>query len=346
MKENLFFVVSGEHQTLPSSEVKAILEAEGMRYRVRKQSFKLLSLEAPAEALQKVNSRSSMCEICGVELFECGGNLEEILSKINEIELSKVIAANQSFAIRVKRAAGTSRNLRRDVLERKIGEAVLGATRNTVVNLSKPDKVFLGILSDGRFVFGIITHARQRGSIAKRRPRRRPVFHPATMPPKLARCMVNLARPKRGQLLLDPFCGVGGILIEAGLVGCRIVGCDIKREMLEGCLRNLEFFRISPAGMAIADARNLPFGHVNCIVADPPYGKSATTLGLTTANLLNSFLNNARDHLFENGFLCLAAPKTVGVSEFARDAGLELVEKHYVYVHRSLTREIAVFRKR
>ena len=81
MKENLFFVVSGEHQTLPSSEVKAILEAEGMRYRVRKQSFKLLSLEAPVEALEKVNSRSSMCEGCGIELFECGGNLEEILSK-------------------------------------------------------------------------------------------------------------------------------------------------------------------------------------------------------------------------------------------------------------------------
>jgi len=346
VKENLFFVVSGEHETLPSSEIKAILEAEGMRYRVRKQSFKFLGLEAPIEALQKVDSRSSMYEICGVELFECGGNLEEILSKINETEFSKVMAANQSFAVRVKRAAASSKDLKRDVLERKIGEAVLRATRNTVVDLSKPDKVFLGMLSDGRFVFGIIAYARQRGSIAARRPRRRPVFHPATMPPKLARCMVNLARPKRGQMLLDPFCGVGGILIEAGLVGCRVFGSDIKHTMLKGCLRNLEFFRISPVGLARADARNLPFGRVNCIVADPPYGKSATTLGLTTADLLNSFLNNAGDHLLENGFLSLAAPKTVGVSEFGRDAGLKLVEKHYVYVHRSLTREIAVFRRR
>ena len=346
MKENLFFVVSGEHQTLPSSEVKAILEAEGMRYRLRKQSFKLLSLEAPVEALEKVNSRSSMCEGCGIELFECGGNLEEILSKINETEFSRVIAPNQSFAVRIKRAAGTSRDLRRDVLERKIGEAVLRATRNTLVNLRQPDKVFLGVLSDRRFVFGIMTHTRQRGSIAARRPRRRPVFHPATMPPKLARCMVNLARPKRGELLLDPFCGVGGILIEAGLVGCRVVGCDVKLEMLKGCLRNLEFFRISPVGVARADARNLPFGPVNCMVADPPYGKSASTMGLTTANLLKSFLHNAGDNLLENGFVSLASPKTVGVSEFGRDAGLELVEKHYVYVHRSLTREIAVFRKR
>ena len=346
MKENLFFVVSGEHETLPSSEVKAILEAEGMRYRVRKQLFKLLSLEAPTEALQKVGSRSSMCEACGIELFECGGNLEEILRKINETEFSKVIAGNQSFAVRIKRAAGTSRDLRRDILERKIGEAVLRATRNAVVNLREPDRVFLGVLSDGRFLFGVMTHMRRRGSIAARRPRRRPVFHPATMPPKLARCMVNLARPMRGQLLLDPFCGVGGILIEAGLVGCRVVGCDIKLEMLKGCLKNLEFFRISPVGVARADARNLPFGSVNCIVTDPPYGKSASTLGLTTANLLKSFLHNAGDQLLENGFLSLASPKTVGVGEFGRDAGLELVENHYVYVHRSLTREIAVFRKR
>jgi len=346
VKENLFFVISGEHQTLPLSEVKAILEAEGMSYRVRKQSFKLLSLEAPIEALQKVDSRSSMCEACGIELFECGGDLEEILSKINDTQFSKIIARDQSFAVRIKRAAGTSKDLHRDVLERNIGEAVLRATRNTVVNLRKPDRVFLGVLSDGRFVFGIMTHTRQRGSIAARRPRRRPVFHPATMPPKLARCMVNLARPKRGQLLLDPFCGVGGILIEAGLVGCRVVGCDIKPEMVKGCLRNLQFFGISPVGVARADARNLPFGPVNCVVADPPYGKSASTLGLTTANLLKSFLHTAWDYLLENGFLSLASPKTVGVSDFGIDAGLELVEKHYVYVHRSLTREIAVFRKR
>jgi len=346
VKENLFFVVSGEHPTLPSSEVKAILEAEGIGCRVRKQSFKLLSLEASVEALQKVDSRSSMCEACGIELFECRGDLKEILSKINETEFSKVIAGNQSFAVRIKRAAGTSKDLRRDVLERKIGEALLRETRDTVVNLRKPDRLFLGVLSEGRFVFGIMTHARQRGSIAARRPRRRPIFHPATMPPKLARCMVNLARPKRSQLLLDPFCGIGGILIEAGLVGCRVIGCDIKLEMVKGCLRNLEFFRISSVGVARADARNLPFGRVNCIVTDPPYGKSASTLGLTTVDLLKSFLHTAGNHLLKNGFLSLASPKTVGVSEFGRDAGLELVEKHYVYVHRSLTREIAVFRKR
>ncbi len=346
MNENIFFVISGEHPTLPSSEVKAILEAEGMSYRVRKQSFKLLSLEAPAEALQKVNSRSSMCEACGIELFECGGDLKEILSGINETEFSKVMAGNRSFAVRIKRAAGASKDIRRDVLERKIGEAILRATRNTVVNLRRPDRVFLGVLSGGRFFFGLRTHERQRGSVAARRPRRRPVFHPATMPPKLARCMVNLARPRRGQLLLDPFCGIGGILIEAGLVGCRVVGCDIKLEMVKGCLRNLEFFRVSPMGLARADARNLPFVPVNCIVTDPPYGKSASTLGLTTVNLLKAFLGSAADLLMKNGFLCMASPKTVDASQFGKEAGLELLERHYVYVHRSLTREIAVFRKR
>ena len=346
MKENLFFVVSGEHPTLPSSEIKAILEAEGIGYRVRKQSFKLLGLEASTEALQKVNSRSSMCEACGIELFECKGDLKEILSKTREMDFSKAIERNQSFVVRIKRAAGTIRDLRRDVLERKIGEAILRATRNTVVNLKKPDRVFLGVLSDRRFVFGIMTYARQRGSIAARRPRRRPVFHPATMPPKLARCMVNLGRPKPSQLLLDPFCGIGGILIEAGLLGCRVVGCDIKPEMAKGCLRNLEFFGISPVGVARADARNLPFSPMNCIVTDPPYGKSASTFGLTTADLLEDFLHTAGSLLLKDGFLSIASPKTVGVSEFGKNADLELVEKHYVYVHRSLTREIAVFRKR
>jgi len=346
VKANLFFVVSGEHPTLPSSEITAILEAEGIGYRVRKRSFKLLNLEASTEALQKVDSRSSMYEACGIELFECKADLKEILNETKKTDFSKAIARNQSFAVRIKRTAGTIRDLRRDVLERKIGEAILRATGNTVVNLKKPDKVLLGVLSDRRFVFGIMTYARQRGFIAARRPRRRAVFHPATMPPKLARCMVNLARPKPGQLLLDPFSGIGGILIEAGLLGCRVVGCDIKPEMVKGCLRNLEFFGISPIGVARADARNLPFSPVNCIVTDPPYGKSASTLGSTTADLLERFLHTTGSLLLKDGFLSIASPKTVGVSEIGKDADLELVEKHYVYVHRSLTREIAVFRKR
>ncbi len=44
------------------------------------------------------------------------------------------------------------------------------------------------------------------------------------MSPKLARCMVNLTGVKENDLVLDPFCGTGGILIEAGIMGARVIG--------------------------------------------------------------------------------------------------------------------------
>ena len=37
---------------------------------------------------------------------------------------------------------------------------------------------------------------------------------------------------KQGQTLLDPFCGFGTILHEAGLQGIKIIGNDIEKEMI------------------------------------------------------------------------------------------------------------------
>ena len=43
--------------------------------------------------------------------------------------------------------------------------------------------------------------------------------------------------------------------------------------------------------------------------------------------------------------ICIAAPKTLNVGSIGADLGYKHLESHFVYVHRSLTREIAVFEK-
>lgn len=52
----------------------------------------------------------------------------------------------------------------------------------------------------------------------KRKAHLRLYNHPTSLHPRLARCLVNLANAKK---ILDPFCGSGGILIEAGLIGIK-----------------------------------------------------------------------------------------------------------------------------
>jgi tRNA (guanine10-N2)-dimethyltransferase len=162
---------------------------------------------------------------------------------------------------------------------------------------------------------------------------------------KLARTMVNLAQPKIGDVVLDPFCGTGGILAEAGLVGCRVVGFDAKPHMLRGGLQNLLHYGIEPEGMVVADARHPPVSRVDCIATDPPYGRSASTLGMTTRNIVEDFLAAVCDMVPRGNRICMASPKTIKLVEAGEDAGFQHEESHFVYVHGSLTREVAVFKR-
>ena len=162
---------------------------------------------------------------------------------------------------------------------------------------------------------------------------------------KLARAMVNLAQPKVGNLVLDPFCGTAGILVEAGLIGCRVIGFDAKPHMLRGGLQNLLHYGIEPEGMVVADARHPPVSKVDCIVTDPPYGRSASTLGMSTRRIVEDFLSAVEDKLPKGGRICMASPKSIRIDEAGEEAGFKHLESHFVYVHGSLTREIAIFER-
>lgn len=341
----LFFLLSGEHQTLPAAELQSILEAEGYKHRILEKLTQVLRLEADANSVRAVEFRSSMTRICCQEIFNCDAQLSEILANMRSASLEGFIEGGESFAVRVRRVRGDTPQLSGVGLERKLGEQILEKVEKTRVDLTNPKKTFFGILTDNRFIFGLKTAEILTKPFSERRPRRRLVFHPTAMPAKLARTMVNLAQPKRDDLILDPFCGTAGILVEAGLIGCRVLGFDAKPHMLRGGLKNILYYGIEPAGVVVADARYPPMTKVDCIVTDPPYGRSASTLGLSTRRIVEDFLYAVGDMLPRGGRICMASPKTIRVDEAGEEAGFKHIESHFVYVHGSLTREIAVFER-
>jgi tRNA (guanine10-N2)-dimethyltransferase len=259
--------------------------------------------------------------------------------------IDKTLEDGETFAVRVKHVKNYASKIDGMVLEGQLGKLLLSKMTKVRVNLKNPDKTFLGILTTEKFVFGLKLAEIQPKPFVERRPRRKPFFHPSAMQSKLTRCMVNLAKPRTEELLLDPFCGTGSTLIEASLIGCRVVGLDIKRRMVRGSLKNLAHFNIKPEGVILADARNSPVKRVNCVVTDPPYGRSATTLGRTTKQIVDEFLKTANSMLDKGQRICIAAPKTLNVWQMGSALGYKHLESHFVYVHRSLTREIAVFEK-
>jgi len=341
----LFFLLSGEHETLPAAELEAILEAEGYAYKVLGKLDQVLRVEADTKCVEAVKRRAALTRLCASEIFTCEAKPSEAIKALRSVNISELLKRGETFAVRVKHVKSHAKHVDGMALERKLGEIILNMAEKVKVNLQTPQKTFIGLLTDDKLVFGLKLADVPPKPFMDRRPKNRPFFHPSAMPPKLARCMVNLAKPKASELMFDPFCGTGSLLIEAALIGCRVLGADIQRRMVKGSKANLAFFGIKPEGLIVADAKNPPLRMVDCVVADPPYGKSATTFKRTTKQIIEECLNAVYDILSRSGHVCMAAPKTVGISQIGTTLGYKHIESHFVYVHRSLTREIAVFKK-
>ncbi len=340
----LFARLSGEHPTLPKAEVKAILEAESMLFNLIEAGPCYLRFNSQIEALEALERRAAYCQACGIEIFTCEASEEAILKAVKGIPFENYIASGESFAVRVRRVCGSPKLPNIPGLEREIGAAIWRRVKGLKVNLSNPDKLFLGlILPDGRFLFGLSKLLSSK-SFTERKPTRKPFSHPSTLQPKLARCMVNLSRARRGGLLFDPFCGTGSILLEAGIMGIEAVGGDLQPKMTLGAKVNLAHYGIRGAHLLVADAVRPPLSRVDFIVTDPPYGRSASTIGRPLLTLLEDFLSSAGEILTEDGWLCMASPDGIGVPELAEGLGFKLVESHAIHVHKSLTRLVLVFK--
>ena len=340
----LFFLLSGEHPTLPHAEARAILEAEGFYFKAIEELDQLLRLDCDPACSRKVILRASMTRACCLEIFSCPAEEEEILEKASDAPLHEYIKPGQSVRVRVKRVKSYGRELSISKLERDLGAIVLKAAEGLKVDLRKPDIDFLGVITEKRFFFGLKLSEAYKPGFSRRRPSRRPFFHPSAMMPKLARCMVNLARARPGELVLDPFCGTGSILIEAALIGCSALGLDISSRMTFGALLNARFVGVEIYGLSVADALKPPLkpNAVDRIITDPPYGRSASTTGLDVRDLYERFLYVLPELLPKRKTACLAAPSWLGLSEIASNAGLRPLEAFSVFVHSGLARELVV----
>lgn len=338
----LFLLVSGEHPTLPFSEITSILEAEGYHFRPLELLRQIFRLEADKNAVKAIVVRAALTKVYCQELFNCAPKSAEIAETLRRTSLASAIQKGESFAVRVQRIGGVEADVSSVDLERKLGEIVLKKAPGTKVKLKTPKHVFFGVITENRFIFGLRLAETATKPFLERRPRKRLFFQPSAVAAKLARCMVNLTKAKRGSLVFDPFCGTGSFLIEAGLIGCRVIGADAQKHMVQGASSNLLHFNVAPEAMMVADAEHPPITRVDAIVTDPPYGRTASTLGKSTEHIVKTVLPEFQSLLDSKRRICIASPKTIAIGRIAQRVGFKHVESHYVYVHRSLTREIAV----
>jgi len=132
--------------------------------------------------------------------------------------------------------------------------------------------------------------AESRRDFGERAPTDRPFFQPGSMDPLLARALANIAGARPDALVVDPMCGTGGVLIEAGLAGADVLGTDAQRKMARGAARNLAHALPEDAafGTAQGDATQLPLpdAAADAVVFDAPYGRQSKIANLDLADLV------------------------------------------------------------
>lgn len=338
----LFFHVSGENNSLPYAEIKAILEAESVNFRNSINYPQVLCTETDLKSLSAVIKRSSYTRINGVVILKCEATEKAIIQSTKRTSFSPFLKHGQTFSVKIRKVMAPEINVPK--LEAAIGRIILQKVNEVKVRLRNPDVCFFGVISPKKFILGKKFFVSSK-SYLKRTPKNRPFFHPSSMTPKLARTMINLARVKKGDVVLDPFCGSGSILIEGGIMGLKVVGTDIDSRMLKGAHRNLRYFNIPYEGLIVSDARCSSITNVSRIVTDPPYGRAASTRGVPTRKLVNEFLSEALTVLPKGGYLSIALPSTIQTCEMLDKLGSIRVEEHLLREHKSLTRKIIVVKK-
>jgi tRNA (guanine10-N2)-dimethyltransferase len=253
--------------------------------------------------------------------------------------------------------AGTVAVRARDVrglagVDTRAAERELGATlveRGFEVDLDAPDHALRARFSEGTAALGWLAAESVR-DFGTRQPTDKPFFQPGSMDPLLARAVANLAGARPGRRVVDPMCGTGGGLVEAGLVGAAVLGSDAQRKMVRGARENLSRYLRGKAPVGVqcgafavvqGDATRLPLrdGAADAVLFDAPYGRQSKVESTSLAALVG-------DALVET---CRVAPRGVLVAdrswqEAAADAGWTVTDRFERRVHRSLTRHVHVLR--
>jgi tRNA (guanine10-N2)-dimethyltransferase len=317
----LLFELSGENPTLPFAELDCVGNVTDRRLQV-----------AVAECPDpRAGLRLAMTQVILEYLGECEPDAASFSKLLKDLS----ITTEQSFAGRAKKIHGGSHE--RNPASQREFERLIGTMIDGPVSLIHPEVEYRAILSEDRCYFGRVLYRIDRGAYDHRNPGKRDFFHPGVMMPRMARTLVNIACTTEGETLLDPFCGTGGILIEAELLGLRPAGSDFDPFMIAGSRLNAK-----ESDLLIGDATCLPFSDhsIDSVVTDFPYGQSVCILKADTMDRLYSDALSEIRRVLRPGRRAVVVTHR-DISGIAADH-MKIRQQHSQRVHKSLTRQVLV----
>ncbi|MBI2138902.1 hypothetical protein HYU13_04890 [Candidatus Woesearchaeota archaeon] len=285
-------------------------------------------------------------------LFSCP--LSKLAAAFSTFSWNK--ACTGTFCVRVFRCSAPDGRLAPS--EKELAGYIWRKLENPEVDLKHPDALIVAFIHGHKAFCGKLLFSIDR-TFSGRNPHQRPEGHPTSLKPALARCLVNLSGIHKGSVT-DIFCGSGGILIEAGLMGLPVNGYDLYSVMVEKARKNLLHYGITTFSLLQQDALETK-DTIYYLVTDVPYGLNSTVwvnqgdkpVKLSASFpapggrivLLRDFYRRLLIHLKKslNGVAVIMFPSQAHAATLLSESGFFVVWKHTQRVHGSLSRDIFVF---
>ncbi len=323
----LLFYLSGDFEELARIEAETFLEV--FNGRIIDEDNQMVVGECSDEIFNHL-SRFGLIHEVSRYLYSCE-SVEELEENFMNLKIPE-----GTLCVRIRNIGKRKVNSMR--LERELG-AILWK-RGADISVSEPEHVIRVYFSD-RIHVGLLLHETDRKQFLLRRPDLKPFFRPGAILPRIARSLVNVSGVRHG-LMLDPMCGTGTILVEAGLTGIEFFGVEAYRKIAEGCAVNLKYYSL-PTNVVVGDVRKICLRDeiVDGIVTDFPYLQSTKSLGKIRELYTLAFQEFERVMKKNKRAVFLT---NLDVDELVMDSFL-IEHKLYQRLHRSLTRRIYVCRR-
>jgi len=289
-------------------------------------------------AIIKVSKKLTLATIRRLGMTK---RVSRIIHSSEEKDIGKVI--EQLPTLDLGKSSFAIRQIRRNVIsERKI--AIKIGRKIPIENeiaLDNPDVKIL-FYTGSRTIISILEENSTTSykSCLEHHVRYRPYFSPISIHPRIARSMVNLANCSPNDTVLDPFCGTGGILIEAADMGMKAKGMDLLEKMVVNSKGNLEHFGLEGKIKKgdVEESKNQSF---EAIVTDPPYGIASSTGGEKISELLQRTMNIFSEAMEKGKRIVMA----ISNPELIQTTNFKKIYQFEWYIHKSLTRYIMVLEK-
>ena len=292
-----YFFILGRNPELSKAELYFYLEARKIQFEEIVQEETILILNFKEETKFDIQDFGGILKIGKIE-FE--GDLEEFEKFIKKNELVEKDKFTYSIIGNGEEGYLTQKfkDERRKAVIRhgRKGIKMEGGRDITIIPNAEFEFFFHEPKSYKKILFGLVKQDYSYKEIKKRdmqKPIRRQEL---AISPRLAKILINLSQVHKKELLLDPFCGVGGILQEAILKNIRVFGSDLDKNAIEDAKKNFKWieqeFKIKGEyEFHVGDSRALKNLQADGIATEPQLGE-----------IINEKLSGEKAQFFINQF--------------------------------------------